>query len=376
VSSASNDAPNGAPNDALGNAGNQPQSSPQNEPQSQADALMQRATILHQARKPAEAAALYEQVLALDPGHADALHLLGVARGQAGDNRAALALIDKAIERRGDVAIYHLNKARALSKLGDKGGMVAALHRTIALDGRDDAARMLLTQHLMPGVNYIAILKCLHDWLQPETYLEIGVESGRSLALALPPTRCIGIDPAPQIEVQFSAETKIIKLTSDDFFAEHDPAEEFGRPFIDLAFIDGLHLFEQTLRDFINVERHAGPKSVVLVHDCLPVDEMSAARDRRGMFWTGDVWKLIPALIRWRPDLEIRTIAARPSGLGMITRLDPASRVLEQNYEAIVAEFMNMPTPLDIGQQDRLLARSGNDLAELEGYLRSRGYGA
>ena len=258
--------------------------------------LMQRATALHQARNPAAAAALYEKVLALDPGDADALHLLGVARGQGGDNKAALALIGKAIERRGDVAVYHLNLARALSRLGDKEGMVAALHRSIALDGRDDAARIMLTRYLMPGPGYGEILKRMHYWLRPASYLEIGVESGRSLALAQPPTRAIGIDPAPQIEVGFTAETKIFKITSDDFFTHHDPAKEFARPVIDLAFIDGLHLFEQTLRDFINVERHAGPRSVILVHDCLPVDEMSAARDRRGLFWTGDVWKLIPGI--------------------------------------------------------------------------------
>ena len=59
--------------------------------------MMQLATALHQARKRDAAAALYEKVLALDPGDADALHLLGVARGQGGDNKAALALIGKAI---------------------------------------------------------------------------------------------------------------------------------------------------------------------------------------------------------------------------------------------------------------------------------------
>ena len=37
---------------------------------------------------------------------------------------------------------------------------------------------------------------------------------------------------------------------------------------------------------------------------------------------------------------------------------------------------MTMATPLGADEQDRLLARSVNDLAELEGYLRSRGYGA
>ena len=340
------------------------------------DELMAQATALHQARKPVEAAALYEQVRALEPDHADALHLLGVARGQGGDNETALSLIRKAIERRADVAIYHLNLARALSRLGDKGGMVEALQRTIALDDRDSVARQLLAHELMPGPSYLDILKQLHDWLQPASYLEIGVERGRSLALALPPTRAIGIDPAPRVEIPFAAVTRVLTITSDDFFAHYDPAREFGEPAIDLAFIDGLHLFEQTLRDFINVERHTGPRSVVLVHDCLPMDETSAARERKSAFWTGDVWKLVPALRHWRPDLEIRSIAARPSGLAMITRLDPASRVLAENYEAIVAQFMNMATPLTPDEQDRLLARSVNDLAELEGYLRSRGYGA
>ncbi len=340
------------------------------------DELMAEAAVLHQARKPAEAALLYEQVLALEPDHAEALHLLGVTHGQRGDNQGALALFRRAIEQRGDVAIYHLNMARALSKLGDKAGMVEALQRTIALDGRDSVARQLLAEQLMPGPGYMDILKRLHDWLQPTSYLEIGVESGRSLALALPPTRAIGIDPAPKIEYPFAAATRVLPVTSDDFFARHDPAKEFGHPVIDLAFIDGLHLFEQTLRDFINVERHCGAKSVVLVHDCLPVDEVSAARQRETTFWTGDVWKLVPALLRWRGDLEIRTIATRPSGLAMITHLDPASRVLSENYEAVVAQFMTMATPLGADEQDRLLARSVNDLAELEGYLRSRGYGA
>ena len=56
--------------------------------------------------------------------------------------------------------------------------------------------------------------------------------------------------------------------------------------------------------------------------------------------------------------------------------LDPSSRVLAENYETIIGQFMDMPTPLATDEQDRLLARSANDLAELEAYLRSRGYGA
>ena len=50
--------------------------------------------------------------------------------------------------------------------------------------------------------------------------------------------------------------------------------------------------------------------------------------------------------------------------------------MLAENYEAIVNQFMDMPTPLSPDEQGRVLARSVNDLAELEGYLRSRGFGA
>jgi hypothetical protein len=338
--------------------------------------LMRQATALHQARKLAEAAQLYERVLATEPCNAEALHLLGVACGQRGDSESAVRLIGNAIEQRSDIALYHLNLARALSRHGDKAGMVVSLRRAIALGDSDDAARTLLSDHLMPGPSYLDLLKRFQDWIQPASYLEIGVESGRSLALALPPTRAIGIDPVPHISVRFIAETRVFAITSDKFFAKHDLAKEMGRPVVDLAFIDGLHLFEQTLRDFINLERHAGPKSVFLVHDCLPLDEASAARDRRGWFWTGDVWKLVPALRRWRPDLSIRTIATRPSGLAVITQLDAASRVLADNFDAIVAEFMDMPVPVDAAQQQEMLARVDNDLVEIEAELRRRGYGA
>ena len=58
-------------------------------------------------------------------------------------------------------------------------------------------------------------------------------------------------------------------MTSDEFFAEHDLRELLGGP-VELAFIDGLHLFEQVLRDFVNLERCSTAHTVIILHDCLP----------------------------------------------------------------------------------------------------------
>ncbi len=72
----------------------------------------------------ADADRLYRQILALDPRHADALHLLGTLGHRAGQMDAAIALIRQAIGIQGNVPIYHNNLANALK---DKGQLDEAL---------------------------------------------------------------------------------------------------------------------------------------------------------------------------------------------------------------------------------------------------------
>src|SRR5580698_1080401 len=119
----------------------------------------------------------------------------------------------------------------------------------------DDA---LLQQHLalatrrMPGPDYYTVLRWIHEILRPATYIEIGIRKGESLRLALDQTICVGIDPEPDIQTPLSANTSVFRMTSDAFFAEEELPKLLHAPAFDLAFIDGLHLFEQALRDFIN----------------------------------------------------------------------------------------------------------------------------
>jgi Glycosyltransferase 61 len=103
-----------------------------------------------------------------------------------------------------------------------------------------------------------------------------------------------------------------------------------------------MHLFEFALRDFINLERACGRDSVIAVHDCDPPNAEAAARERTTAFWTGDVWKLVLCLKRHRPDLRVAVVDVPPSGLGIVTNLDPGSTLLEERYAQICDELVEL----------------------------------
>lgn len=176
--------------------------------------------------------------------------------------------------------------------------------------------------------------------MRPRTYIEIGVFEGRSIALIRPETRAIGIDPKPQICASLGSRTTIHASTSDEYLATHDVKSELDGLPLDLAFVDGMHHFECALRDFIHIEKICTPQSTILIHDCCPFDRVTAQRERQTTFWSGDIWKLVLLLKKYRPDLRLHTIAIAPTGLGVVRGLDPSSRVLERSFEAVVAEFM------------------------------------
>lgn len=61
------------------------------------------------------------------------------------------------------------------------------------------------------------------------------------------------------------------------------------------------------------------------------------------MFYAGDVWKMVICLRHYRPDLDIFTIATPPTGLTIVTGLDPTSTTLRGKYEEAVARFLDAP---------------------------------
>jgi hypothetical protein len=175
------------------------------------------------------------------------------------------------------------------------------------------------------------ILARLHQELAPAHYLEIGVRHGASLALARGPAT--GVDPAPALDRDLPPTTQVVPLTSDEFFAELSSGV-----MPDLCFIDGMHLFECALCDFMNFERCAAPGTVAVIDDIFPNHPVQAERERRTRVWTGDVWRLVEVLQRYRPDLFLLALDAAPAGLLLVAGLDPANRVLWDAYNSVVRE--------------------------------------
>jgi Flp pilus assembly protein TadD len=79
--------------------------------------LFQHGVRSHQTGRLDEADAAYRRVLALDPAHADALHLLGLALHQRRQHDAGLDYINQAIRLQGDRPHYYNNAATALCAL-------------------------------------------------------------------------------------------------------------------------------------------------------------------------------------------------------------------------------------------------------------------
>ena len=221
----------------------------------------------------------------------------------------------------------------------------------------------------MRSRGYYKTLRRLHEVLTPESYLEIGIRKGDSLALATTAAVAIGIDPKPMLSKPTASNAKIFAFTSDEFFATHDVRAELGGRDLDLAFIDGMHLFEYVLRDLANLERCSSPGTVIVLHDCLPVDELSASRERTTSLWTGDVWKVVPILRRYRPDLSLTIIDSSPSGLVIVEGLDASSKVLDGNAASIVDEF----TPLGFRHFEKSRTEMLKLAADVEQWAEHRG---
>ncbi|MBI1172597.1 hypothetical protein GC209_14465 [bacterium] len=203
------------------------------------------------------------------------------------------------------------------------------------------------------GLRYVQFMDGLHrdnlfDW-----YLEVGCRKGRTFAPVRGKT--IAVDPYFLIEtnvIKTKPQLHIFQETSDDFFESGFLAAMKIK--LSFSFLDGMHLFEFLLRDFMAAEKASHPDGVIALHDCCPFNHEMTTRDLDNIpkgGWTGDVWKLLPILRKYRPDLVVTVLDAAPTGMVLVSNLDPKSKVLRSKYDKIMKTFRDV-TLQDFGVEE------------------------
>lgn len=165
-------------------------------------------------------------------------------------------------------------------------------------------------------------------------YLEIGVSRGETFR----DVQCAdktGVDPRFAFDVRELEcdSTRFATRTSDEFFA----AEPLWPPY-DVIFIDGLHIFEQVVRDFSNSLLRTHRQSAILIDDTLPNDIYSTLRDSSAALkfrklagssdgsWHGDVFKIVFYIHDFYPALNYRTIVGSGNPQTLVWRAGKVSR--------------------------------------------------
>jgi hypothetical protein len=195
----------------------------------------------------------------------------------------------------------------------------------------------------LPGANRIkAVQRALDGRVKP-VYLEIGVSKGLAFR-RISADEKIAVDPEFRLSArsreQADAKARVthyFETTSDDFFANEAAFLE-QRP-IDVALIDGMHTYEQVVRDVENTVRYLRDDGVIFLHDCNPATELIGRRaaswadfvaQQKGPLiiglWSGDVWKSIVHLRSVRDDLQIAVLKC-DTGVGVVRKGSPDSRL-------------------------------------------------
>jgi Methyltransferase domain len=205
-------------------------------------------------------------------------------------------------------------------------------------------------------VNRIKIVQqALAERVKP-VYLEVGVSHGFAFRRITADEK-IAVDPAFKLSARTrrmadakAPTTHYFETTSDDFFDSQSAL--LGRRGIDVALIDGLHSYEQVVRDVEHTLRYLRDDGIIVLHDCNPATAMigfpaTSYEDFRAQNrwqsllwlnlppWSGDVWKAIVHLRSTGDDLRVAVLKC-DFGVGIVRRGVPDSR-LSYSAEEIAA---------------------------------------
>jgi hypothetical protein len=165
-------------------------------------------------------------------------------------------------------------------------------------------------------------------------YLEIGVLHGTTFRDVEIADRT-AVDPGFGFDTSELANesTRFFRQTSDAFFAEAPIL-----PLYDVVLIDGMHTFEQVVRDLSNVLLRTHHRSAIILDDTVPDDVYSTVKDGLASYnyrkvdhapargWQGDVYKTVFYIHDFIPSLNYRTIIGEGNPQTIVWRANGVHR--------------------------------------------------
>jgi hypothetical protein len=204
-------------------------------------------------------------------------------------------------------------------------------------------------------------------------YLEIGVNKGETF-FEVDIDYKVAVDPNFLFDFN-SKETEKARfhpITSDEFFRQN-------RETFDIIYLDGLHTFDQTLRDFMSSLAFAHDRTIWLLDDTMPNDNFSALSDQERCYrlcrqlgngdwaWMGDVFKTVYFIRNAMKFYNYRTFTGHGQtvvwkdiekfGDGITV---PADKVGAMTYEDYVDTYQSM---MNIESDDKIYSNIGEFLS-------------
>lgn len=157
--------------------------------------------------------------------------------------------------------------------------------------------------------------------LPEKSYLEVGVNRGKTF-FEVVADRKVAVDPNFLFDFQAEAakpdnsNCEFNQVTSDEYFSTIGIDKKF-----DLIFLDGLHTYEQTLRDLMNATATISNNGVIVIDDMVPSTYISAISDlaesqrlsaavgNTDPSWMGDVFRLAFFVQSFMPAFSYATVA-------------------------------------------------------------------
>jgi capsular polysaccharide biosynthesis protein len=190
------------------------------------------------------------------------------------------------------------------------------------------------------------VVQSFLDLYEQPAYLEIGVNEGATFNHVVAKIKT-AVDPNFQCDATNKTENgqriQFFELMSDEYFGA--AAEEHQK--FDVIYLDGLHTFEQTLRDLLNSIGRLNPQGVIVIDDVIPNSYHASLPDLRffqlvlqetgskDMSWMGDVYKLVFFIQSYFQQFSYATVKENHGQLVLWRHRRPASKLVDRKIEQI-----------------------------------------